>query len=117
MLTRQSRTSFFRILIAAATFAACSSEPLRHDARTTGDSTGSLVGSGAGGNFGSGSTGAGGSIVIVPPEAGAKDATTQIADSSGVINDARPEVSTMCVPEAGSYVPGPYPRKCAAPTD
>src|SRR4051812_23310939 len=111
MLTQRSRSPFC-VVIAAAMFAACSSEALHHDPRTTG----SLVGSGAGGNFGSGSTGAGGSIVIVPPEAGAKDATTQIADSSGVINDARPEVTTMCVPEAGSYVPGPYPRKCAAPT-
>jgi hypothetical protein len=102
--------------------AACSAKTRDSETRPsgTGDSTGSSTGpgSGAGGSFGTGSTGAGGNIIVPPHDSGIpSDANTQIVDSSGVINDARPEVATMCVPEAGSYMPGPYPRKCAAPTD
>src|SRR5579859_354266 len=95
--------------LATAALAACSPEALSERA------TGAGTGTGAGGNFGSGTMGPG--IGIIPAEAGRVDASTQFVDGSGIVNDARPEVGTTCTPDGGSRVPGPYIRKCAAPTD
>jgi hypothetical protein len=89
-------------------------------ANTSLDRPGSHAGTG-------GSIGAGGAVVgpvggtigiSVPDASSTQDAPTQVSDGAGILNDGRPEVGPgICVPDAGAYAPGPYARRCAAPTD
>ncbi len=83
---------------------------------------------GAGGSSGSGGTGATGGTGAVAGIGGTggsggldldsgKDAADATTDGPGVVNDAALDVQTSCVDGGGGYVPGPYARKCAPPTD
>lgn len=63
---------------------------------------------GAGGTRGSGGSGGVGGLEF---DAGGR------GRDAGSLNDATPDVPTSCIEGGVHYVPGPYKRKCAPPTD